>query len=299
MRMLSVGEILWDVIGAQEFLGGAPLNFAASLQRLGNEVALISGVGTDPRGELAIQSVRALGLDPRFIQVIPGQATGTAVVTTCDSGNPTFEIRRPAAFDFLAIDDAVLAAFKAMRPKWAYFGTLAQTNPDSEATLARLLAGLPEAKCFYDINLRSGHWDLGLVERLSRKASIIKLNESEAEELSRLARGSEDFSLEAFCGDWSRTLGGQMMCVTLGSRGCAIWANDCLRTFPGFSVKVADTVGAGDAFAAAFMHGVDLGWPMERTASFANALGAIVCSRAGAIPLWTPEECFRLMESSR
>ena len=90
-----------------------------------------------------------------------------------------------------------------------------------------------------------------------------------------------------------------MMCVTLGSRGCAIWANDRLRTFPGFSVKVADTVGAGDAFAAAFLHGFDLGWPMERTASFANALGAIVSSRAGATPPWTLEECLQLIESSR
>ena len=209
MRMLSVGELLWDVMGAQEFLGGAPLNFAASLERLGNEVAMISAVGADPRGEMAIQSVRALGLNPRFIQVIPGEATGAAVVQTGDSGNPTFEIRRPAAFDFLAIDDSVLAALKTMCPQWVYFGTLAQTDPCNEATLARLLAELPEAKCFYDINLRSGHWDLGLVERLSRRASIIKLNESEAKELSRLACGSQHFSLEAFCRDWSRTLGGR------------------------------------------------------------------------------------------
>jgi fructokinase len=57
-------------------------------------------------------------------------------------------------------------------------------------------------------------------------------------------------------------------------------------------------VGAGDAFSAAFLHGHQIGWPIERTATFANALGAIVASRAGATPIWTTDECLQPMATS-
>jgi len=55
-------------------------------------------------------------------------------------------------------------------------------------------------------------------------------------------------------------------------------------------VKTADTVGAGDAFAAAFLHGLSSGWDAARTGDYANRLGALVASRAGAIPQWSPDE---------
>jgi fructokinase len=60
-----------------------------------------------------------------------------------------------------------------------------------------------------------------------------------------------------------------------------------------------DTVGAGDAFAAAFLHGYELQWPRARTAAFANALGALVASRAGATPAWTVDECQQLIAEQR
>lgn len=298
MRIVSVGEVLWDVIGDQEFLGGAPLNFSVSSQRLGNEVALVSAVGADPRGERAIQAIEALGLGTKFIRIDPNHETGTAMVKTDQSGNATFVIKRPAAFDFLNVDDSLVSHIAAVRPDWIYFGTLAQTGNENETLLHRLVASAPEARCFYDLNLREGHWNFDLVRGLSGLASVIKLNEFEAETLYRLTCPMEQFSLEGFCRCWTQTYGTKVVCVTLGERGCAIWAHDAFRTFAGFSVKVVDTVGAGDAFSAAFLHGLELGWPMERTAPFANALGAIVASRAGATPVWTVEEVFRLIETA-
>lgn len=298
MRIVSVGEVLWDVIGDQEFLGGAPLNFSVSSQRLGNEVALVSAVGADRRGERAIQAIEALGLNTKFIGVVPDHETGAAIVTTDESGNATFVIKRPAAFDFLNIDDLLLSHLAAIRPDWIYFGTLAQTNGNNETMLHRLVSSVPKARCFYDLNLREGHWSFDLVRRLSGLASVIKLNEFEAETLYRLTCRLEQFSLEGFCRCWSEIYGTKVICVTLGERGCGIWENDAFRTFAGFRVKVMDTVGAGDAFSAAFLHGLQLGWPMERTALFANALGAIVASRAGATPPWTVEEILRLVETA-
>lgn len=290
MRILSIGEVLWDVIGEREFLGGAPLNFSASAQRLGNVVEFISAVGADSRGTLALESIHAHGLSTELIQTLPNHPTGTAVATMDASGSATFQIIRPAAYDFLSLNESALQQLAATRPDWIYFGTLAQTAPGNDTLLHRLIAAAPAARRFYDMNLRAGQWNLPLVERLSALAHILKLNESEAETLFRVTRGSEAFSLERFCEFWSQAHQNELICVTLGERGCAVWSNRALQVFPGVPVKVIDTVGAGDAFSAAFLHGFHLGWPIQRTAAFANALGALVASREGGLPAWTIEE---------
>lgn len=295
MRILSVGELLWDVFGEREFLGGAPLNFSVSAQRLGNPTLLLTGVGADRLGAQAVESMEALSLTTGLVQIVPDSPTGIANVTTDASGNATFTIPRPAAFDYVHLDAQRLNAIRNMHPDWLCCGTLAQTNPQIESYVQKLVALMPEMKCFYDINLRDGHWDLPLVQRLSQIASIVKLNESEAEMLFALTCSPKPYSLEEFCLHWSSSYDIDLLCVTLGSQGCAIWADGKLERFAGYAVQVVDTVGAGDAFSAAFLHGIQLGWPMERTAAFANALGAIVASRAGATPDWTQDECLQLI----
>lgn len=298
MRILSVGELLWDVFGDREFLGGAPLNFSASSQRLGNPSFFLTGLGSDRLGAKAIQAMEALSLTTCLVQVVPDFPTGIANVATDASGNATFFISRPAAFDCVCLDEPKLRAIRNTHPDWLYFGTLAQTSPQSEGRIQKLVAAMPNLKCFYDINLREGHWDLSLVQRLSQMASIVKLNESEAETLYALTCDSKPYSLAEFCQHWSSTYGIDVLCVTLGSQGCAIWVEGKLTRYAGFSVQVVDTVGAGDAFSAAFLHGVLLQWPMERTCAFANAVGAIVASRAGATPDWSPEECLQLIAAN-
>lgn len=290
VRILSVGEVLWDVIGGREFLGGAPLNFSISVQRLGNEVAFVSAVGADERGRLARQSIEAHGLSGEFVETLPGHPTGTAVASMDASGSANFQIIRPVAYDFLSLGEAAFAQITGMRPDWIYFGTLAQTASGNEALLRRLIATVPSARRFYDMNLREGQWSAELVQRLSALTSVLKLNEAEAETLFRLTRGSDEFSIERFCQMWSRSHGIELICVTLGERGCAVWSDNVLREFSGSPVEVIDTVGAGDAFSAAFLHGLGRGWPMEKTAGFANSLGALVAGRAGATPAWTIDD---------
>ncbi len=291
MQIVSLGEVLWDVFERKEFLGGAPLNFAANAQRLGNNVALLTAVGADERGAGALAEMKALGLTTEFVQTDADHATGTAIVVIDDNGNASYVIERPAAFDCVHVDDALLAQLAALKPDWIYFGTLAQAREENEAILDRLVKRIPGVKCFFDLNLRKGHWNLPLVQRLSALATVLKLNEDEAEILSALTLGEGSFDLETFCRYWSATHGMKMICVTLGSKGCAVFSNDRLESYEGIKVTVVDSVGAGDAFAAAFLHGFELGWPMERTARFANAVGALVASRAGATPAWTAEEC--------
>lgn len=289
----SIGEILWDVFPSHEQLGGAPLNFSANLQRLGNVVTLLSAVGKDERGRLALLRMSSLGLNTEGIQAVDKLPTGTAIIHTESGGDAVFVIPRPAAFDSVAIDPRILATARGV--EWLYFGTLLQTDAAAERLVADLASQLAPARCFYDINLRAGHWNLPLVLRLCRLATVLKLNESEAETLYALTRTSHAmFSLDTFCAEWSARYGIDTICVTLGPLGCMVYDMGALTRVPGYAVTVCDTVGAGDAFAAGFMHGYSLGWAMQKTARFANALGALVAGRAGATPDWIEDEVWAL-----
>lgn len=295
MRILTIGELLWDIIDHSEHLGGAPLNFSAAVQQLGNPATLVSGVGDDSRGGKALELMAELNLSTKFVRVLPGKDTGTALVSKDSTGSATFFIKRPAAFDEYQVNEDLLLAIEDLHPHWIYFGTLTQTHPPSFTALTSILQRLPDIKRFYDMNLREGHWNLSLVQRLSKEATILKLNEDEAQILFALTRPCETFSLEDFSRYWSKTYDIDTICITLGSKGCAVFHGDALHIIPGFPVTVVDTVGAGDAFAAAFLHGCIMDWPISYRATFANALGALVASRAGAIPAWTVDECQQMI----
>jgi fructokinase len=297
MVVWSVGEVLWDVFPDGERLGGAPLNFSANLQRLGDQATLLSAVGADDRGRRALEQMRSLGLGTGGVREVEGLATGIATIRTGIDGEPEYVIPRPAAFDRLHLDAAMLT--DAAGVDWLYFGTLLNTQPEMERLTTELARKLKPARSFYDINLRHGLWNLPLVERLSSLASVVKLNELEAETLFDLTRDITRaphavFSLEGFCESWAAAHGIDVICVTLGPAGCMVYDRGQVTRAPGHSVTVCDTVGAGDAFAAGFLHGYARGWPMARTAAFANALGAVVASRAGATPHWTMDEVLAL-----
>src|ERR1035441_4042020 len=101
LRIVSIGEVLWDVFEDSEKLGGAPFNFAVHASRLGHEVTFVSAVGDDVRGDRALRRATELGLRADFIQIARGAATGTVLVLVDSAGQPDFTIRRPAAYDAL------------------------------------------------------------------------------------------------------------------------------------------------------------------------------------------------------
>jgi fructokinase len=301
MRVWSIGEVLWDLFPDEERFGGAPLNFCANLHRLGDTATLHSAVGNDERGRLALREMRSLGLETNHIRAVDDLPTGTAIIFTDADGEPDYNIPRPAAYDRVCTDPLLLKEALASGIDWVYFGTLLQTAE----TMERFTSGLVQelhlqgTRVFYDMNLRKGQWTLDLVQRLSAHASVLKLNETEAETLFHLTQQRDQpFSLEAFCQAWASTYGIHVICVTLGAAGCFIYDRGLITRMPGYQVTVCDTVGSGDAFAAAFLHGYHRRWPIETTARFANALGALVASRAGATPQWTLEEIVALVGRS-
>jgi len=298
MRILCVGEILWDVIVPAEHLGGAPLNFGAHAQKLGHEVFPISAVGNDERGERALHLLRQRGISTEFVQIIPGKPTGTSEVELNLDGKPTFAIVRPAAYDFVDLSASDLARLAQLQPDWIAYGTLFHMSAQALASTMRLFQALPAAKRFYDINLRDENWNLVAVEQLSSQATVVKLNDSEAEclDASFDAEAGID-AIEGFCRRWIDRFHCEIVCVTCGDRGCAMLKDGEFTKLPGFHVEVADTVGAGDAFSAAFVHGLSEGWTAPQIGRFANGIGAVVAGKAGAIPDWSLEEVRTLMQS--
>ncbi len=290
MRILAVGEILWDVFGDGERLGGAVFNLAAHARRLGHEVCLVSAVGEDDRGRAALARMAELDLTARFVRRVTAAATGTVSVRLDEDGQPDFTIHRPAAYDFAALDEQELAELAAWDPQWLCFGTLHPMHPQARALTRRLREALPAARRFYDVNLRKRNYTRELVEELLRAAEVVKLNQEEAvliqQMFDRPCREPAEFAAR-LAGEF----GWQAAAITRGARGCGLWVAGEWVEDPGYPVRVVDAVGAGDAFAAAFLHGLSAGWPPGEIADFANRVGALIAGRPGAVPDWTAEEC--------
>ena len=303
MRVLSIGEVLWDVFPdqaghSQEHLGGAPLNFSANIVRLGGEASLLTGIGNDERGRIARETMVFLGVSTDLVQTVADRPTGVAIVSTSPSGEPQFSIPRPAAFDLASLPPDTLDRARVFAPDWLYFGTITQTEQPSEDLVHLLATSLPHVRRLYDMNLRPDCWNLALVQRLCSLATVLKLNDHEAATLGALTgMGSQSFTLEAFCEIWAAQFQLESICITLGPAGCLVFQDGGFQTVPGFPAVVQDTVGAGDAFTAAFLHGFHHGWPILQTARFANALGSLVASRAGATPPWTLAEVMAIAKS--
>jgi fructokinase len=287
------------VIEQQEYLGGAPFNFAAHLKRLGHTVFFVSSVGRDARGERVLNKMSELGLSTEYVTRVENAPTGVVEVRLDSARQPQFIIQRPAAYDFPRLSPAKLQQLTSQHPDWLYFGTLQQMSRQAKSLTTRLVASPGIARRFYDVNLRAGCYEPSLVRGLMSQATVVKLNENEALEIASMYRRKHGNSLEDFCRAYAFEFGWSAVCVTRGARGCALLIGKEYIEADGYAVALADTVGAGDAFAAAFVHGMGSGWDARQIADFANRVGALVASRSGAIPEWTVAEAWGLREVSR
>lgn len=287
--VISIGEVLWDVVGTSEHLGGAPLNFAAHVSRLGHVPRLISAVGADSRGQRALRHIENLGFPTEYIESIAEQRTGEVTVTLLE-GQPTFTIHRPSAYDFIALDHNELEKLSGEEPAWIYFGTLAQSSLSVRNATQLLISEFPKARRFYDVNLRPGCFERRLVDVLLHSATVAKLNDTEIHSLQEMFSEPQCESIEQFCRTYARRYDLDAVCVTRGECGCCILIGDDYVESPGYPIQVKDTIGAGDAFAAGILHGLSQNWSASFVADFANRLGALVASKAGAIPDWEISE---------
>lgn len=293
MKIAAIGELLCDILPGAEHLGGAPFNFAWHAHNLGHDVSFISAVGNDDRGRRALELMEHAGLSTRFIRRISDHPTGTVTVSFNPSTGPQYRIHRPAAYDFPALSPADFSALLTPPPAWIYFGTLQQMSVPARDLTKRLLHAAPAARRFYDVNIRAQSYTPDLLRTLIHQTHVLKLSHQELPLVKEIC-GIKGRSLEQFCREIARVFELEKVCITRGAEGCALLLNGEYVEAGGFSIRLADAIGAGDAFSAALVHAISSGWPALQAAGFANRVGALVASRPGGTPCWTVTEAMAL-----
>jgi len=280
--VVGLGELLWDLFPAGKQLGGAPANFAYITSLLGDEGIPASRLGQDDLGAEAIRRLGDLGLSTEFIQRDADRPTGTVKVAVDSAGQPRFEISESVAWDFL--EWTPQWQHLAQRADAVCFSTLAQRSERSRSTMRSFLLGTrPSAVRVCDVNLRQAFFTPQVVAESMKLATIVKLNHEELPRVMRLLQlddyGEKDSARHLL---FSHDL--ELVCVTRGNNGSLLISRDECSEHPGFKVKVADTVGAGDAFTAALVHGYLREEPLAQINETANRVGAWVASEAGGTP---------------
>lgn len=243
-KILCFGEILWDVLPAGLFLGGAPLNVASHLRRLGAEPIMVSAVGSDFLGEESLTRIRRQNLDINNIAVIEGTKTGIARVKLNEKGNANYLFPEPSAWDAIPGKSAL-----ALAPKMdaIVFGTLATRSDHNEEALEAILDDKGPLKVF-DVNIRQPYFDRLMTSVLAQKADVIKLNDDELELLSGMEFGEE--APEGPLQMLSTITGCRKICLTRGAGGAIFWDHGKMTVAEAPEIDVKDTIGAGDAFTA-------------------------------------------------
>lgn len=274
--ILCFGEIVWDALPAGIFLGGAPLNVAYHLTRLGHRAFPVSRIGRDFLGEETLRRLKRGGVSTNLIQEDREHHTGAVVISLDESGDATYEIREPAAWDFIEPSGDLME--QAGTAAALVYGTLATRSPGNARLLEQLLEAVPVSVC--DVNLRKPYDDIENALLWAGKASLIKLNE---EELARLVPDAAgDIGRQA--GALAEKAGVKTIVVTRGGDGALVWHEGNCSEKPSPDVDVADTVGAGDAFTAGFLSHYLKGADMETALEKALLLGGFVAGRSGAQP---------------
>jgi fructokinase len=277
--VLSFGETLWDLLPAGPVLGGAPCNLAYRVNSLGERGVIVTRLGRDELGRRAVDAIGALGMDTSGIQWDDAHPTGTVPVTLDPRGIPEYTILKDVAYDNIEPTEELRAL--ASGADCLCFGSLCQRSERSRRTLLELLSAAPKALKFFDVNLRKDCYTKPVLERSFFKADILKLNDTEALELAGLF-GLSARTPEKIAGEILRQWGLKGCVVTLGERGAYAIAGSQEARVPGWTIKVVDTIGSGDAFSAAFVTCWLRGKSLEECCFFGNALGALVAGTKGA-----------------
>lgn len=281
-KVVGLGEVLWDLFPGRACLGGAPANFAYITTLMGDQGIVASGVGEDTRGIEALRHLEELGLDIDHVQTDREHPTGTVNVEVDSNGQPRFEIAQPVAWDFLqwTLDWQYLAETADA----VCFGSLAQRSKSSRETIRRFVRhGTSKTLKIFDVNLRQSFYSQDTLAESMTLADIVKLNNDELPKimsLGRLPHKDELSSARRLIDEYDLKL----VSVTRGGRGSLLVSPQDSSEHPGFKVRVADTVGSGDAFTAGLVHEYLHGASLNLMNEVANLVGAWVASEPGAMP---------------
>lgn len=276
----GIGEILWDVFPGRKVLGGAPANFVYHASQFGCEGYAVSAVGHDLPGKEVLDTLSGKGFRPFIASV--DDPTGTVQVTLDEAGIPQYEICEHVAWDAIPFTPEMEAL--ARRCDAVCFGTLAQRSEMSRHTIRRFLDVVPdESYKIFDINLRQHFYSKEIIHASLLRCNVLKINDDEVVEMAGLYHLSH-LSEQEICSWLLKEYGLKMVIETKGAVGsCVLTATE--RSYMDTPVvRVADTVGAGDAFTGAFVAALLHGEPIRSAHRLAVEVAAYVCTQDGAMP---------------
>lgn len=273
------GEVLWDVFPAHKKIGGAPLNVAIRLQSLGNNVAIISKIGTDRAGKNILEYLNKNKINLEGLQECQWSNTGVVNVVLDNEGSATYDIVFPSAWDRIELTEEAKSIVS--KSDAFVFGSLVARGEYSRNTLYELLK-LAKYKIF-DVNLRAPHYTMQELTYLMQQADFIKFNDDEIFEIAN-ELGFKNDSLEQTILFIAKEFETQTICVTKGGKGAILYIDNVFYNNAGYKIVVADTVGAGDSFLATLINQILKKTSPQEAINYACAVGAIVASREGANP---------------
>jgi fructokinase len=286
--ILGIGELLWDILPEGPRLGGAPANFSVMAGRLGNHSAILSRIGRDDLGREAVHRLDPLPADTSFLQIDPMHETGRVTVSF-NSGQPEYTIHQPAAWDSMELSDEWVRL--AERADAICFGSLAQRGLESRQTI-QTLAAQTSSRCvrIFDVNLRPPFFSSEVVQESLELATVMKMNDAEVPLVLALLGmpAEDDAAVDSLRQGAERLLFEfptlQLIAITCGGNGSLLVTREGWHQHPGFPIKVADTIGAGDAFTAALTHYLLRGAELPKLNEAGNRWGSWVASQSGAMP---------------
>lgn len=279
--IIGIGEALWDVLPEGKKIGGAPANFAYIVSQFGLRSVAVSALGNDALGKELQANLDEKKLE-YILPVVPFP-TGTVQVSLNAEGIPVYEIKENVAWDNIPFTEEFERLAQSLRA--VCFGSLAQRNGVSHDTINRFLDAIPDEEGIYkifDINLRQHFYTPELLNESMMKCNILKINDEELEVIKKLF-GYSDTDAEATCRKLQETYGLKILILTCGTNGSYVFAEGHPSFIPTSKVEVADTVGAGDSFTAAFVAALLNGTSVAQAHKLAVAVSAYVCTQHGAM----------------
>lgn len=278
----GIGEVLWDMLPDGRKIGGAPANFAYHISQFGLPGCVVSAVGRDSLGDEISAIVDAKGIINRIERT--DYPTGTVKVEVDDAGIPQYDICSDVAWDHIPFTEHLEAT--ARRTRAVCFGSLAQRSEESRRTINRFLDAMhrgSESLVVFDVNLRQNFFDREILTESIGRCDILKINDEELAVVSRMfnCSGGDDIEI---CREIISRFGLRILILTCGINGSHVVTGEDVSFLPTPRVDVADTVGAGDSFTAAFTASLLKGKSIAQAHRAAVDTSAFVCSHYGAMP---------------
>ena len=285
--IVGMGEALWDVLPEGKKIGGAPANFAYHVSQFGLPSCVVSAIGDDKLGAEIIENFNAKGLQ-QLIETVP-YPTGTVQVEIDQAGIPQYEIKENVAWD--NIPYTARLENLAQRTRAVCFGSLAQRSVVSRTTINRFLDAMPHENdplVVFEVHLRQGFYNKDILCNSMKRCNILKINDEELVTVSRMF-GYPGIDLQDKCWILLGKYNLKMLILTCGINGSYVFTPGNVSFQPTPLVEVADTVGAGDSFTAAFISSILKGKTVPEAHKRAVETSAFVCTQQGAMPLLPAE----------